>query len=304
MPNIKEINKDIDMSFIAINYNGLEDTCELIESLIDKIKNITYEIIVVDNASKKDEAKIIGKKYPNIIIVASKINGGFSAGNNLGINISKGKYICIINNDTYIKSDHWDLIIKRFESSEKIGAISPKLCFAEDERTIQFAGFTPLSSITLRNSAIGFGQIDDGNFNQAYPTSFLHGAAMVVRKEVIEKVGLMPDIYFLYYEEIDWCTQIINAGYELWYEPACTVFHKESKSTGVDSPLKSFYLTRNRALYAYRNKKGINKFISLAYLLTLPTIKSVIVNCIKRPKNALASIKGIWSFIVLKNKHA
>ncbi|MFA6831531.1 MAG: glycosyltransferase family 2 protein [Bacteroidaceae bacterium] len=295
-------NNIIDISFITINYNGLEDTCDLIESLTNNTKLISYEIIVIDNASKKDEAQVIAKKYSNVIVVASEINRGFSAGNNLGIKISRGKYICIINNDTYIKTDHWNLLIKRFESSEKIGAISPKLCFAEDERTIQFAGSTPLSPITLRNSTIGYGKINDGRFDEAAPTSFLHGAAMLVKREVIEKVGLMPDIYFLYYEEIDWCTKILNAGYELWYEPACTVYHKESKSTGLNSPLKSFYLTRNRALYAYRNKTGFNRVLSVAYLLTIPIIKSIIVNCIKRPQNALASIKAVWAFIILKNK--
>ena len=297
------MNKDIDISFITINYNGLKDTCELIESLDKTIESVTYEIIVVDNASTNNEAIIIEKKYPHVIVIASKINGGFSAGNNLGIKVSKGKYLCIINNDTYIKSDHWNLIIKRFKSSEKIGAISPKICFAEDEQTIQFAGYTPFTPITLRNSTIGFGQPDDGKYNLAMPTAFLHGAAMIIKRDIIKTVGLMPDIYFLYFEEIDWCTQIRNAGYELWYEPACKIFHKESKSTGVDSTLKTYYLARNRILYAYRNKKGMIRFLSVAYLLLLVTTKSVIINCFRKPKNALAFIKGTWDFIFLKNKN-
>lgn len=302
MQNNKEINKKITLSFITINYNGLEDTCELITSLSDVIKSISFEIIVVDNASANDEAQQIATRHPEVTVIASEINAGFSAGNNLGIKVARGEYICLINNDTYIKTDHWDSVIKRFESSSKIGAISPKLCFAEDEKTIQFAGMTPLTPITLRNSTIGYGQIDHGQFDQASVTSFLHGAAMVVKREVIEKVGLMPEIFFLYYEEIDWCTQMVNAGYELWYESACTVFHKESKSTGVDSPLKSYYLTRNRALYAYRNKKGLNKLIAITYLLTVPPIKSIIINAISRPKNARASLKAVVDFIRMKKK--
>ena len=93
---------------------------------------------------------------------------------------------------------------------------------------------------------------------------------MLVKREVIEKVGLMPEIFFLYYEELDWSTHITRAGYELWYEPRCTVFHKESQSTGQLSKLRTYYLTRNRLLYAWRNLltatiKGISAFIRIPH---------------------------------------
>ena len=73
----------------------------------------------------------------------------------------------------------------------------------------------------------------------------------MLKREVIWKAGLMPEIYFLYYEELDWCTNMTRAGYQLWYEPRCTIFHKESQSTGRQSPLRTFYMMRNRMLYAW-----------------------------------------------------
>lgn len=154
-------------------------------------------------------------------------------------------------------------MIERLESRAEIGGVSPKIRFAFPPQNIQFAGFTPLTPITLRNAGIGFGCPDNGTFDTPHPTPYLHGAAMLVKREVIEKVGLMPEIFFLYYEELDWSTHITRAGYELWYEPRCTVFHKESQSTGQLSKLRTYYLTRNRLLYAWRNLEGSNRWLSI-----------------------------------------
>ena len=94
-----------EISIITVNYNGLEDTCELIDSLQSHL-NINYEIIVVDNASKNDESKVLSSIYPDIISLRSPDNLGFSGGNNLGIKHSRGRYLLFLNNDTYITDNH------------------------------------------------------------------------------------------------------------------------------------------------------------------------------------------------------
>lgn len=254
-----------DISFITICYNGFKDTCELIESLHKKLKSVSYEIIVVDNASREDEAAKIRELYPTVVSIRSNENGGFSGGNNIGIRIAKGKYIFLINNDTYIESDEVACLVERLESRPEIGGVSPKIRFAFPPQHIQFAGFTPLTKVTLRNNMLGFDCPDDGSYDTPHPTPYLHGAAMIIKREVIEKVGMMPEIFFLYYEELDWSTSMTRAGYELWYEPRCTVFHKESQSTGQLSKLRTYFLTRNRLLYARRNMKGMERWMSVLY---------------------------------------
>ena len=97
---------------------------------------------------------------------------------------------------------------------------------------------------------------------------------MIIKREVIEKVGMMPEIFFLYYEELDWSTSMTRAGYELWYEPRCTVFHKESQSTGQLSKLRTYFLTRNRLLYARRNMKGMERWMSVLYQSTVAAGKN------------------------------
>ena len=265
------------VSFITICYNGFKDTCELIESLQNKIHSVSYEIIVVDNASREDEAVKIQALYPSVITIRSDENKGFSGGNNLGIKAARGQYLFLINNDTYIESDGIAYLIERLESHPEIGAASPKIRFAFPPQNIQFAGFTPLSPIALRNKGIGFGCPDDGTFDTPHPTPYLHGAAMIIKREVIGKAGMMPEIFFLYYEEIDWSTSMARAGYELWYEPRCTVFHKESQSTGQLSKLRTYYLTRNR-----RNLKGANRFLSILYQSIVAAGKNSLIYTLQR----------------------
>jgi hypothetical protein len=261
------------LSIITINYNGIKDTCELIDSI--PFDN-NMEVIVVDNASKEDEASIIAERYPQVKVIRSQQNLGFAGGNNLGIRVAKGKYILLINNDTYIKNFNFDALINRLESSDKIGIVCPKLRFAWGNNPIQFAGYTPLTKITIRNQAIGFGEEDHGQYDTAHSIPYAHGAAMLIKRETINKVGLMPECFFLYYEELDWSIMFTRAGYEIWYDPACTVYHKESQTTGQNSPLRTYYITRNRLLLVKRNYKGIYKHLSYIYLIGIVATRDII----------------------------
>ena len=282
------------LSIITINYNGLKDTCELIDSIPF---NNEMEVIVVDNASTQDEASIITERYPQLKVIRSDKNLGFAGGNNLGIKEAKGDYILLIDNDTYFKDFNIDALIERLESSDRIGIVCPKLRFAWGNNPIQFAGYTPLSNITLRNRAIGFGEEDNGQYDIAHPTPYAHGAAMLIKREAIEKVGLMPECFFLYYEEIDWSMMFTRAGYEIWYDPCCTVYHKESQTTGQNSPLRTYYITRNRLLLVKRNNKGINKYLSYIYLIGLVATRDVIKNFLQgRLELVKAVCKGTLNF--------
>lgn len=288
------MHQECELSIITVNYNGLENTCTLIDSIPF---NENMEVIVVDNASKNDEAIIIQERYPQVKTIRSDKNLGFAGGNNLGIKAAKGKYLFLVNNDTVFKDFNVQALIDRLESSSNIGLVSPKIRFAWDNNPIQYAGYTPLSKITVRNKAIGFGEEDNGQYDTPHPTPYAHGAAMLIKREVIDKVGLMPDCYFLYYEEIDWSMMFTRSGYEIWYEPACTIFHKESQSTGQSSPLRTYYITRNRLLLVKRNWQGIYKWLAYCYLTNIVTPRDIIKYLLKGKWNlSLAVCKGFISF--------
>lgn len=288
------MHQECEISFITINYNGLNDTCALIESIPFNDK---MEVIVVDNASTNDEVSKINQRFPYVKTIKSDKNLGFAGGNNLGIKAAKGKYLFIINNDTIFKDFNVQPLIGRLESSKTIGIVCPKIRFAWSNNPIQFAGYTPLSRITVRNQAIGFGEEDYGQYEKAHPTPYAHGAAMLIKREAIEKVGLMPECYFLYYEELDWSMMFARAGYEIWYEPASTIYHKESQSTGNNSPLRTYYITRNRLLLVKRNWSGLTKYLSYIYLIAIVGTRDFFKYALLgKMRLANAVIKGIFNF--------
>lgn len=292
--------KPVEISIITVNYNGFDDTCQMIESIRQHIRSVVYEIIVVDNASRKNEASLLRKRYPFIQTVRSSINRGFAGGNNLGANIANGQYLFFLNNDTFVKDDKFRELLNRFESDKTIGAICPMLRYIDDDESIQFAGFTQLSRYTLRNKSIGNGEFLDNKYLSAKETAYLHGAAMLVKREAYIQAGQMPEMYFLYYEELDWSLSIKHHGYKLWYDPCCMIYHKESRSTGLNSPIKVFYLTRNRFLFAYRNRSPRDRFICHTYLFFCVVPRDCLQYLFQLKFNlVLATLKGLLAYFVL-----
>ena len=291
---------NIELSIITINYNGLEDTCALIETIPFNDK---MEVIVVDNASKDDEGSIIQKRFPYVKVIQSEKNLGFAGGNNLGIRAAHGKYLFIINNDTVFKKFNVQALIKRLESSPQIAIVCPKIRFAWGNNPIQYAGYTLLSKMTVRNQAIGFGEQDNGQYETAHPTPYAHGAAMLIKREAIDKVGLMPECYFLYYEELDWSMMFTRAGFQIWYDPACTIYHKESQATGQNSPLRTYYITRNRLLLVKRNYPATNKWFAYGYLLCVVFPKDLLKYTLHGRRDlASATLRGVRDFIKLSTQ--
>ena len=291
------MHPECELSIITINYNGLKDTCALIESIPFNDK---MEVIVVDNASDNQEADHISSRFPHVKVIKSDKNLGFAGGNNLGIKVSTGKFIFLINNDTYFEDFNVRALIDRLNNSSDIGIVCPKIRFAWSPKPIQFAGYTPLSNITIRNQAIGFGEEDHGQYETAHPTPYAHGAAMLIKREAIDKVGLMPECYFLYYEELDWSMMFTRAGYQIWYDPKCTVYHKESQATGQHSPLRTYYITRNRLLLIKRNYHGMTKWLSYIYIIGIVGVRDILRYLFTgRFSHTKATSQGILSFIKL-----
>jgi hypothetical protein len=292
------------VSIITVNYNQSAVTFELLESL-RKISYPNIEILVVDNASPNDDADSIKQKYPEIILIKSKINLGFAGGNNLGIEKSTGKYLLFINNDTEVPPGFLEPLVEFCQSHPDAGMISPKIRYHHTPEMIQYAGYSEINPYTIRNRSIGFKEIDHNQYDDNGPTAFGHGAAMMVSREVIERVGMMPDIYFLYYEELDWGWNIRKAGFKNYYVGGSLIFHKESISTGRNSPLKTYYMARNRILFTRRNSKGIQKWISLAYQIGIAGTKNLLFNLLRGEKKHVQSYwNGLaWHFRNLRNKN-
>lgn len=281
------------VSIITINYNESGVTLELLES-IRNLSYPSYEVIVVDNASPNDNPDVIKEKYPEVILIKSDENLGFAGGNNLGVKQAQGNYLLFINNDTIVPKDFIEPLVKTLQEDKTIGMVSPKIKFHWDPTLIQYAGYTPMNHWTIRNNSIGYHQKDNGDFDQEGETQSIHGAAMMIPKTVVENVGMMTEIYFLYYEEHDWAEMVKRAGYKIYYQPKSHILHKESVSTGKFSPLKTYYISRNRILFARRNFKPFQLFISLLFQCFVSIPKNTFVFIVRRE---FQHLKAFWRAI-------
>jgi GT2 family glycosyltransferase len=289
------------VTIVTINYNQVEVTCALLESL----RKLTYpavEVIVVDNHSKEDPTPVIGKRYPEVTLIVSGENLGFAGGNNLGIQASNGKYLLFLNNDTEVDSGFLEPLVQFFETNPQAGAASSKLVYYNSGETIQYAGSTRINPFTGRSKRIGFLEKDHGQFSTK-ETELAHGAAMIVPRNVIDKVGMMPEFFFLYYEEVDWCESIKKAGYKIYIIPESKVYHKESMSIGKGSTLKTYYMTRNRLLFMRRNTAGFTKMAGILFFLLFSVPKNVLMFVAKNEmQHAKAFLKGLlWNTTHLEN---
>ncbi len=269
------------VSFLTVNYKQTEVTMALVKSL-ERISYPNWECVVVDNACENKDLQEALIGHDSFKFISSKENLGFAGGNNLGLDLCTGDYIFLINNDTEVPEGFLEPLIDFAESQENLGALSPKIRYFDEPEKIQFAGCTEMNKVTIRNSGIGDGEIDRGQYDKAYPIPFCHGAALMVHRSVIEKVGLMRDDYFLYYEELDWCERIRQAGFQNWYFGNSYILHKESVSTGRNSPLKVYYLTRNRLLFARRNYPFPTRFINYLYYTFIALPKNLLTLFLKK----------------------
>lgn len=281
------------VSVISVNFNSADVT----EDMILSLRKATYpniEVVIVDNASTQDPV-YLKEKYPEIVYLRSEKNLGFAGGNNLGIEKAKGKYFLLLNNDTEVDPHFLEPLVEVMESDPTVGCVSSKLIFHHTPNTIQYAGNKGLNPYTGQAFGRGSKEIDNGQYDDVWPIKIAHGAAMMFSRAVLNKVGPMADLYFLYYEEIDYCKRIEDAGYQLFYVGTSKVFHKESISTGKNSPLKEYYLTRNRLLYIRRNLHGFQGLASRLFFIFLAVPKGILLHLIKADFTRLAAfLKGFF----------
>jgi GT2 family glycosyltransferase len=286
------------ISVITLNYNQTEATCAFLESA-RTLDYPNYEILVCDMGSANDPAqRIISGKYANTRLLKSKKNLGFAGGNNWGMRQAKGDYLFIVNNDTEVTPSLLANLVKPFLSDPDIGVTCPKIKYFNTPNIIQYAGFNPMNVYTGRTTSIGLMEEDRGQYDVSRVTSGAHGCAMMVKREILDRVGMFAEKFFLYYEEWDWSARILKAKYKIWYAADAVIYHKESLTVGKYNPIKVYYHTRNRILYMRRNS-SVFQFAVFSVIFVFFVVPKTFIHYFLRKKfiHLRYFFKGIvWNF--------
>lgn len=238
------------VSIISVNYRNPADTVAFLQSI--PLANYPHlEVIVVDNAPDGDYSTEFINAFAKVRHIISHENLGFAGANNLGMQQARGDLFYFLNNDTVLDASSIWPLVRRFGQNPLAGAASPRIAYFAQPQMLQYAGLEKMNFFTGRNRMRGHKQTDSATFQQLLGTGYAHGAAMMVPRKVVETTGGMDTRYFLYYEELDWCERIRQAGYQIEVQGQARVLHKAS-ATVKDSPLKTRYMVRNRLLFVQR----------------------------------------------------
>jgi len=293
-------NFKIKHAVVLINYKNASETVNCINS-IKKSKDAPH-IIVVDNGSNKKCIAELKSQAPNIDLILSK-NLGFSAGNNLGIKKALqlgAEVVYILNNDTEVDPNlffrsYRYVVGKNLIAGGKIYYAKGYEYHAKQKNKgniIWYAGgWMDWASVIARH--YGVDEIDHGQYEQERVVDFITGCFMAIPRQVINKIGLLDEKFFLYLEDVDYCLRANQVAITLMYNPALIVYHRNSSSAGVGSPLVDYYMTRNRFLIAQR-------YHSTRLLLAL--IKEAVFRNWNNPIRRLAFIDFVLRRMGNRNK--
>jgi GT2 family glycosyltransferase len=286
------------VAIVILTYNSEP----VIEACLESVLQIDYphyEVFVVDNNSGDRTKEVVRKFGEQVRLLENKENLGFSGGNNVGIRIAlEGgfNYVLLLNPDTEVTPEFLGFLLEVSEKDDAVGMVTPKTLYPDGEKRILYAGGV-IDWSMARNYHRGQGDIDEGQYDEVEETNFASGASLLVKKEVVAKIGLLDEKYFLYYEDADWCLRAKAAGYKITYQPRAVIYHQESTATRKGSPNYYYYFTRNRLYF-------VKKFFSrraagrIYFLEALRFVKNFLKLFRKGEREqSLAILAGIYDFV-------
>lgn len=243
------------VGIVIVNYNGRDDTLECLRSL----SGLTYpgdvDVIVVDQPApggSDNTPALVRERFPSVHVIENPTNNGFAGGNNVGVRaaIERGAtYLFLLNNDTEVEPGLLEPLIALAEGDESVGVVGPAMLYHGRPDTVWSLG----GRVDWRGNATLLGEGEPatrpGNPSAPREVDYIVGCGLLIKRSVLDKVGLLDERYFLYWEETDLCARVRRAGFRVVCEPRARLWHKVSQSTGADSPLTLYYMRRNQLLY-------------------------------------------------------
>ncbi len=257
------------VTIVILNWNREADTLECLDSLAG-MNYPSFSIVVVDNGSTDGSPGAIerwGREHLPLTLIRNAENRGFVGGSNQGMRhalATGADYVFLLNNDTVVEPDVMKLLVAAAERSgdtgddtggdtgDDIGMVGSKIYQYGKDNVLDSAGTRTIPWLA-QGFLIGHGEEDRGQYDHPGEMPYVTGTALLVKRAVLEKVGLMDEDYFCYFEDFDWGVRARKAGYKLLLEPGAVVHHKGSQTAGFNSPFYAHHMVRSRILFARKN---------------------------------------------------
>jgi N-acetylglucosaminyl-diphospho-decaprenol L-rhamnosyltransferase len=239
---LRPMGPGMDLSVVTVSYNTRELLRECLASVFSTLgPRLRHEVIVVDNASSDGSVAMIRDSFPQVRVLANPENVGFAAGSNQGLEESSGRYVILLNPDTVASPGALERMVALMEEQGDVGIVGPKLIYPDGEFQHSAFAFPTLSMIfldffplhhRLLNSRLN-GRYPRALYEKGQPFPIDHplGAALMVRRSVLDEVGSLDESFFMYCEEIDWCMRIKRAGWRILCCPRAEIVHYVAQST-------------------------------------------------------------------------
>ena len=234
-------NDNINLSIVIVNWNTCKITCDCLRSVYEQTKSISFEVIVIDNASSDDSVAVIKKEFPQVLLIANSENLGFAAANNQGMEIAKGKYVLLLNSDTVVLDHAIEKTIAFADQNPQAGVIGCRIlnpdmslqrsCFMFPSLLNMFIGALYLNKFFPKSKFFGRERMTYWAHDTMREVETVMGAFMLVRKEAIDQVGIMDDSFFMYAEEADWCYRFKKTGWQVLFTPDTKIVHLGGQSS-------------------------------------------------------------------------
>lgn len=268
---------------IVLTWNGKVDTLECLKSL-ESLTYSNYKIVVVDNASEDSTSEAVRQLYSSVHVIKNTHNFRFAGGNNIGIEFAlenNADYILLLNNDTIADKNFLSYLIESIEKDKTVGMAGPKIYFHSDPKRIWYAG-GKINWWSGSVSHLGVREIDNGKFEKLRYTDYVTGCALLVKRKVVEKIGMLDESYFIYGEDADWSLRTVRSGYKLLFVPQAILWHKVSVSTGGHfSWFKNWNKLKSQIRFMKRYAK-IYHWFTIPILMPLSIVLSIMNLKIKR----------------------
>lgn len=275
------------VTIVILNLNGVADTLECLDS-VARMSYSSFSVVVVDNGSTDGSPDAIegwGRENLPLALIRNADNRGFAGGCNQGMRhaLAEGTdYVFLLNNDTVVDPDVLDILVHAAERSGDIGMVGPKIYQYGKGKILDSAGTRTIPWLA-QGFLVGHGEEDRGEYDATAEMPYITGTALLVKRAVLEQVGLMDEDYFCYFDDFDWGMRTREAGYKLYLEPRAVIRHKGTQTIGLNSPFYMLHMVRSRILFARKHVPRLPfLFAFLPYLFLYRYLRPLAILVIRR----------------------